>query len=31
MFPVFEIMAFEHVAIKSLNYGENTYDPESTC
>ena len=31
MFPVFEIMAFEHVAINSLNYGKNTSDRQSTC
>ena len=24
-------MAVEHVAVVSLNYDENTYDPQSTC
>ena len=31
MFPVFEIMAFEHVAGISFNYDENTCDRQSTC
>ena len=32
MFPVFEIMAFEHVAGNSLNYGGKTCDMwQSRC
>ena len=31
MFPVFKIMAFEHVAGNSLNYGGKTCDWQSTC
>ena len=31
MFPVSEIMGFEHVAGNSLNYDENTGDRQSTC
>ena len=31
MFKVFEIMAFGHVAGISLNYDQNTCDPQSMC
>ena len=31
MVPVFEIMAFGHVAGNSLNYDENTCDQQTTC
>ena len=31
MFAVFEIMAFEHVAGNSLNYGDKTCVLQSSC
>ena len=31
MVLVLEIIAFDHVAVNSLNYDENTCDKQSTC
>ena len=31
MVLVLEIIAFDHVAVYSLNYDENTCDRQSTC